>query len=104
MVYITNSKENRIVVGSLIVDRGIIHRYSTLIPRDSRIPRLLVDTSTWLFPIDLRDGTKESKELFYAVLSRWDNYKIPKGYYNMLGHLTYCRVYSMHYFILCIEY
>ncbi|KAL4084634.1 hypothetical protein QTP88_027564 [Uroleucon formosanum] len=79
VVYITNSKENRIVVGSLLVDRGIVHRYSTLIPRDCRIPRLLVDTSTWPFPIDLRDGTKESKDLFYAVLSRWDNYKIPIG-------------------------
>ncbi|KAL5233445.1 hypothetical protein ACI65C_000855 [Semiaphis heraclei] len=79
VVYITNSKENRIVVGSLMVDRGVIHRYSTLVPRDCRIPKLLVDTSTWLYPIDLRDGTKESIDLFYAVLPRWDNYKIPKG-------------------------
>ncbi|XP_001942877.1 DIS3-like exonuclease 2 [Acyrthosiphon pisum] len=79
VVYVTSSKENRIVVGSLIVDRGVIHRYSTLIPRDCRIPRLLVDTSIWPFPIELRDGTKESKELFYAVFSRWDNYKTPFG-------------------------
>lgn len=79
VVYITNFKKDRIVVGSLIVDRGVIHRYSTLVPRDCRIPKLLVNTSIWPSPIRLRDGTKESKELFYAVLPCWENYKIPKG-------------------------
>lgn len=83
-----------------MVDRGVIHRYSTLVPRDCRIPKLLVDTSTWLFPIDLRDGTKESKELFYAVLPRWDNYKIPKGYYACASNILKC----MHDIILCIYY
>lgn len=95
MVYITKSKENRIVVGSLIVDRGVIHRYSTLIPRDCRIPKLLVDTSIWPFPIDLKGRTKESKELFYAILSHWDNYKTPKGYllYAWASNIfTYCSI------------
>ncbi|XP_025193320.1 DIS3-like exonuclease 2 [Melanaphis sacchari] len=79
VVYISSSKENRIVVGTLIVDRGVLHRYSSLVPRDCRIPRLLVDTSIWPYPIYLRNGTKESKELFYALLPNWDNFKFPKG-------------------------
>lgn len=81
MVYITHAKENRIVVGSLLVDRGVNHRYSTLVPRDCRIPKLLVDTSIWPAPINLKKSTRESIELFYAVLPKWDdNVKYPKGY------------------------
>jgi hypothetical protein len=80
VVYILNSKENRIVVGTLLVDRGVLHRYSTLVPRDSRYPKLLVDTSIWPLPIHLKEGTKESKELFYALLPRWENFKFPKAY------------------------
>lgn len=79
VVFILDRKENRVVVGTLLVDRGILHRYSTLVPRDCRIPRLLIDTSVWPSPIHLRDGTKESKELFYALLPSWENFKLPKG-------------------------
>lgn len=63
-----------------MVERGLNHRYSSLVPRDQRFPKVLVDTSIWPMPIDLKDGTKESTELFYAILPRWENFKFPIGY------------------------
>lgn len=80
VVYITEKKVNRVVVGYLLVERGLNHRFSSLIPRDPRFPRLLVNTSTWPTPIELKPGSKESKELFYAILPSWDNFKFPIGY------------------------
>lgn len=99
MVFILNRKENRVVVGTLLVDRGVLHRYSTLVPRDCRIPRLLIDTSIWPSPIHLRDGTKESKELFYALLPSWENFKLPKGY--IIVHLQII-MYGLLYFVYTI--
>lgn len=45
-----------------------------------------MDTSIWPMPIDLKDGTKESTELFYAILLRWENFKFPMGYTCALLH------------------
>lgn len=73
-------KQNRIVVGYLIVENSIHHRYSMLVPRDQRFPKLLVNTSNWPTQINLKNGTKESKDLFYAILPIWENYKFPIGY------------------------
>lgn len=84
VVYITSKKENRIIVGCLLVERGLNYRYSSLIPKDHRFPKLLVDTSNWPTPIALKDGSKESVELFYAILPKWDNYKFPIGYASTL--------------------
>lgn len=88
MVYILEKESNRIVIGHLLVDRGLNHRFSTLIPRDHRFPKLLVNTSTWPVPINLKEGTRESKELFYAILPNWDNFKIPMGYGHSLIFLA----------------
>lgn len=79
VVFISKKKENRIIVGYLMVNRGNNFRYSTLVPRDQRFPKMLVKTSEWPTPINLRDGTKESVELFYAILHSWDNFKFPMG-------------------------
>lgn len=63
-----------------MIERGVNHRYSSLFPRDNRFPKLLVNTSNWPSPIELKKNSKESKELFYAILPSWDNYKFPLGY------------------------
>lgn len=76
-----------------MVERGLNHRFSSLIPRDQRLPKLLVDTSIWPKPIVLKNNTKESKELFYAILPRWDNYKFPIGY----TCVTLCKIISTYY-------
>jgi len=80
VVYILEKKENRVVVGYLLVERSHNHRYSSLVPRDQRFPKILVNISNWPMRIDLKDGTKESKDLFYAILPNWENYKFPIGY------------------------
>ncbi|VVC37803.1 Hypothetical protein CINCED_3A015729 [Cinara cedri] len=80
VVYITKKKEeSRVVVGHLLIERGNDHKYSTLVPRDQRLPRLLVNTSIWPTPIRVREGTKESVDIFYAILPSWDTCKNPLG-------------------------
>lgn len=39
-----------------------------------------MNTSIWPSPIELKKNSKESKELFYATLPSWDNFKFPMGY------------------------
>lgn len=66
-----------------MIERGTNHRFRSLVPRDQRFPKLLINTSTWPTPIELKPGTKESKELFYAILPSWDNFRCPFGYVDM---------------------
>lgn len=66
------------MVGYIVGDRD--NRYSSLIPRDQRFPKLFINTSNWPTPITFKGNTRESKELFYAILPEWGNYKIPLGY------------------------
>ncbi|XP_050432140.1 DIS3-like exonuclease 2 isoform X2 [Adelges cooleyi] len=79
VVYILEKSENRVIVGYIQIDKGTSSNFGLLVPRDQRYPMVLIKISKWMKPISFKNNSRNSNELYYAVVQQWDNFRFPKG-------------------------
>lgn len=78
VVYISVYNHSRTCVGS-VKDFNINHKYVLFSPRDSRFPRMRIQSLDW--PDSFRNAKQEdiAKVLYYARLTSWSNIKYATG-------------------------